>query len=382
MISRKEKIEALVAKGETKAALVSFSEFLPKGHELSDAIALLSSRLHVLNKGSNLGISDQAEQNLEGNRISNSILNLLKEWDDKDQYSPLEYAIRNLPIPVDVSIDKEHLVNCDRRTPVKRFRRAFNSLRDQQRSFQFYFLCGCPNEMPGSFAERLIYQFVEEEADDHQLPIDYRKRENVDNRVKIEKFPLGSDLAASRKKFKAYVQERFHFADTQSFESFIETGVPKLPNSHVVSVFELSYKDWEDDEGEISSYFQWMIDTFKSPHKEVPTFLFFFVVKIPNLHLEHLLSREQNKVLTELADLCTKNESALIKELKPVEITDVEEWFSEEIKIKNPNLIRPVLDALELSLSQEEVSMLRSEAQIHMKDVEQIQQAIYHFVKQ
>lgn len=379
-MNNKEKITELIAKGKTREGLQYFLEALPHVHALRDSVLQISNRHFTLEDQIQKGIINQENQAIEKNQISNAIIGLLKSWENNNDSNQLSTAIKNLPIPPDSTINTLHLVNCDRRTPTKRFRRAFNNLRDQKRAFQFYFLCGCPNEMPGSLAERLIYQFIEEEAGEHQLPVNYRARENVNHRVRIEKLPLGSDLASSRKKFKAYVQERFSFVDTQSFENFIETGVPKLPYSYVVSVFELSYKDWEDDEGEICSYFQWMIDTFQCPHPDVPTFLFFFVVKIPDLHHEDQLTKEKRKVLQELEGLCTKNESALIKELQPVEIPDVHEWFS-EIGISNPNLIRPILQALETGLGKKERDMYLQEERVHMKDIELIQQAVFDYAK-
>ena len=291
---------------------------------------------------------------------------------------PLDEAIEKLGIPEDNTIGCLHLVNCDRIGQAKIFRKNLNR-RVGKADFQFYFIGGCPTEMPASFCKRLIYEIIHDRLDGRQDAISYPFQEDAD-RIRIENLPIGSDLETSRKKWKEYVARRFHFSNTERFETFIETGVPKLPYDFVTAVFEISEKQWEGDEGEIRQYFEWMLQTFRCPNAGVPTFLFFIVVRSPRLHLEASRSPRQQKILAELQSICEAHEeqATLLADFPSFEEQDFVEWVA-ELDVRNPNNALAVTHALASTFEpgSEEAFLFKNEQKFHAKDIEPVQRRIY-----
>jgi len=372
----KEIIRNFLSAGQLDETFRHLNHYLPPGSSVLGEITILASQYKELQKQKGLGLISIQEEQLTYNRIVFGLNDILHHWHPGGDKTALQRAIKLLDIDPDAEIGAIHLVNCDREIGVKKFRKVFNRKRDAHQAFQFYFIAACRSEMPDSFSKRLIYQIIEEELGGEAGAINYPFREEHGNHIKIEKIPLGSDLESSRKKFKAYVAKRFQFADTQSFEAFIETGVPKLPYKYVTAIFDLSEKEWEGDEGEISDYLQWMIDTFKCPHPDVPTFLFFFVVYARNLYDEAKRTPRQQEILTELEDLCQHNETTLFTELYPVEATDFEDWLN-ELDVRNPNQTHELVKALAQSLEPAERQLFESNKTLHMKDIEPVQKMIF-----
>ena len=269
-----------------------------------------------------------------------------------------------------------HLVNCNRIKPAKSFRRVFTDRKNKEH-FQFYFLCGCPNEMPGSFAKRLIYSIIRDHLDGRERSINFPFQEDVD-RIRTEELPLGDDLESSIKRLKAYVAKRFNFSDTETFEAFIETGVPKLEEDYVTAIFEVSEKKWEGDEGEIRDYFDWMMQTFQSAHPAVPTFLFFIVIRSQNFWDDSVRTKRQSLILNEITNLCEKHAdfATILTEFPPVDAQDFSDWLA-ELGVRNPNYANHVLEALVQSLTPDERKMYDTENRLHMKDIEIVQRMIY-----
>lgn len=372
----KEITHNLLASGQLDEVFLQLANHLPPGSPLLGELAILQSQHGNLQSQKALRLISFHEEELARNGIVYGIKTILDRWNPGGDQSVLQKAVKSLDIDPDAEIGAMHLVNCDREAGVKKFRKVFNRKRDAKHAFQFYFIAACRNEMPDSFSKRLIYQIMEEELAGEAGAINYPFREENGNHIKIEKIPLGSDLESSRKKFKSYVARRFRFADTQNFEAFIETGVPKLPYKYVTAVFDLSEKEWEGDEGDIRNYLQWMIDTFKCPHPDVPTFLFFFVIYARNLYDESKRTTRQREILTELESLCTDNETTLFTELYPVESTDFEDWLN-DLDIRNPNQTRDVVRALVHSLEPVERQRFEANGTLHMKDIEPVQKMIY-----
>jgi hypothetical protein len=200
--------------------------------------------------------------------------------------------------------------------------------------------------------------------------------------VKVENLPLSTaDVSASKKKFKEYIQKRFAFANTESFEKFIETGIPKLPYSHVATVFKITESDWEDDEGELTAYLQWMMDTFKTPHADVPTFLFLFVLPFRHLHDPTKVKKRNLEIIEQLEAFCQRNQTAVLRDLTPIRQTHFEDWLS-NLGIDNPNDYEPLVNAVYQSLKPEDQLFMDEERHFHMKDVEPIQKkVILHYRK-
>jgi inactive STAND len=274
------------------------------------------------------------------------------------------------------------LVNANRAKPIRRFTNLFDEKKEQKQPFQFYFLAGCPDEMPHSLAERIVYNLLKEKELELKTSLDYPFVEGDLLRVKVENLPLSTaNVSESKIEFKKYVQKRFAFANTESFEKFIETGIPKLPYSHVATVFKITESDWEDDQGELTTYLQWMMDTFKTPHTDVPTFLFLFVLPFRHLHDPNKVKKRNLEIIEQLEAFCEQNQTAVLRDLTPIRQTHFEDWLG-KLGIDNPNDYEPLVNAVYQSLKPEDQLFMDEERHFHMKDVEPIQKkVILHYRK-
>jgi hypothetical protein len=385
MINSKEKIRNLIGRAELKEALQVFYTALSEGENVSyNDITQLSGQLSNLQDAKIKGVISHDEETLETAKISNRILSLLESWHQGGEMSVLDKILYSLHIDKNANLGLLQMVNSDRLTPIRKFKRTFEDKKQAKKTFQFYFLCACPTEMPHSLAARIAYEIIEAESLELDKSVHYPYEEDNHNslrRIKIEPLPLADgDIAASRKKFKEYVQDRFKLANTQSFELFIETGIPKLLYSHILTVFRITEDKWEADEGDILNYLQWMVDTFQTAHQEVPTFIFIFVINIRHLHDETKVKAHQRKIVAQIEAFCQKNDTAIFKELVPIKDTHIESWFT-NLGVDNPNDARKVIHALSQTLAPNDRLIIEDELSFHMKDVEPIQEKIVKYFR-
>lgn len=379
-MSPKDSIIYHISKGNSAEAIALWLKSPGVSDTLRTALLGYSARLASISEARNQGRIDFNEEMQQKSAVTAAMLDSLKNWQPGGDLDLLEQAVRGLGISADTDIAPVHLVNCDRAGQARSFRRAFNQRADKN-DFQFYFICGCPTEMPSSFGKRLIYEIGRDRLDDRLDAISFPFQEDAD-RIKVENLPIASDLPGSQKRLKEYVAKRFHFSDTQSFEAFIETGVPKLPYDYVAAVFEISEKKWDDDEGEIRQYLEWMIKTFRCPNKNVPTFLFFIVVKGLGLweNPEGKTAR-QKSILAQLNAICQQHpeQATVLANFPPVDEQDFDDWVADIDGIRNPNHSRAVTRALAATFEagSEEELLYREQKKFHVKDIEPVQRRIY-----
>lgn len=285
-------------------------------------------------------------------------------------------AVRGLNLDEDEEVGLLHLVNVDRREMRGKFWGAFDEKEEEKQEFQYYFISACPSQMPPSFAERMVYELLLEELDGDSDALHIITHEDS-GRLRIEGLPVGRNTRKCQQRFKEYVQERFRFADTQSFDAFIETGVPKLPYDYVAVAFEIHERNWEDF---LPEYLQWMIDTFRCPHQDVPTFLFFFVVYIEKQH-EGRLAPSQKAIVEALEGLARRNEATLLTPLLPVEESDLRAWLM-DLGERNPNKVQQVMDVFLSGLREEDQRLYQEKKLLNMKDIEELQAVVYRIANE
>lgn len=371
----------MVSEAKLKEALQLFAESLSAGDSVSrNDVIQLNQQLSALNRDSLEGIISKTDETVESNRITKRISALLDEWQQNTTTTDLEKAIHHLPIDKEAELGVLQMVNCDRKVPIRKFKRTFEEKKDAKQPFQFYFLSGCPSEMPHSLASRIAYEIMDAESLELDKSVHFPYEEDTFRRIKIQPLPfVEADVAASRKKFKEYIQDRFKLSNTQSVEAFIQSGVPKIPYSHVLTVFRITEDKWHDDEGEVAAYLQWIVDTFQKAHPDLPTFIFLFVAHIKHLHDETKVSPAQRKIVADLEAFCQKNETAIFRELMPVKHLDIESWLM-NLGVDNPNDATPLMTALNQSLAPIDRLEISGEPRFHMKDVEPIQEKVVrHF---
>lgn len=75
-------VRKLVSKGNLKGALNALADVFGDDDAATDQVHLLNSRLSNLNKENRMGLLSFSEANLQRNKITNSILELLRDLDD------------------------------------------------------------------------------------------------------------------------------------------------------------------------------------------------------------------------------------------------------------------------------------------------------------
>ena len=382
----KEKIKKLASEAKVREALRLFRDNTSfEDKDIQNKILGLNGRFSKNKDDFNDGLILDNVYNVELNRITNTILSLADEYANENnapQLAPLDAAIAALPLSKNAELGVLQLVNCDRRAPHNQFKRAFKAKITAKQPVQFYFISGCPNEMPNSLAERIVYEIIEDESLELNGSIDFPFSEGTFKRVKIENLPLSiADVAASKKKFKEYIQKRFAFADADTFERFIETGIPKLPYAYVATVFQITESDWEDAEVEMFDYLQWLMDTFQTAHPKVPTFLFLFALHFRNLDSPKKVNDTTLSILQNLDAFCKKNDTTLFRGLEPIKDLHFEDWLS-RLGVVNPNDIEALTNAMSDGLKPENKLSIDGARRFYMKDVEPVQMKVIQAFRQ
>ncbi len=314
-------------------------------------------------------------------------------------------AVKNLHI--DTEIGEIHLVNCNRHTSVNYFWHVFDRYAQAHRHFQYYYILACPSQQPNSFSERMVFELVIEELEEEFDAIHYVRQSSDSRRVKKEALPTGRNLKNSQKAFKKYFSSRFGLDQKNvSFETYLRTGLPKLNYKYVATVFEINAREWNPSV--TPQYLRWLIDTFESAHDAVPTFIFFFVINMRDLHrilpldidteeqlsdaerrqaitrqMQQALKRKDLKIFNSLKAIVDTHPelSTLITPLLPVHVEDLEDWIrnlGEDSQAKIEAVVHLILSGLEKSQKE----LYRKSKRIDMTDIEIFQEMVYNWVNE
>lgn len=388
----KTNVQAHIGKSDLGAVFDLLSGQLdPSGAPFQDLIQL-SSRYHRTLNDDHNGVTAREAANLEYSRIAQALLHLVGGLAEKDLgqggalTDPLDEAARQLR--VDHPVTPLYLVNCDRRKPVRSFWQAFDGKLEQKLRFQFYFLPCDAAQQPEGFAERIVHELLEKELDGASGTLDYRRRAQQEERLRVELLPLDRNPEKSKQAFKKYFAERFALANSEvAFEDYLRTGLPKLPWTYVVTAFKVTEDQWDDDI--LKPYLEWMMATFSGTGPDVPTFLFFFVVTVKYAHRGERLGEAAREALDGLRALVearaqsaaaagqSQSDATLIPPLPPVDTDDLEHWMErlgDNSTDQKDNVIRLIAERLK----GEEEAVYRQGRQFNMERIEDFQERVYH----
>ena len=287
----------------------------------------------------------------------------------------LDSRIKKLDIGRDLGV--MDLVNCNRKQQVDRFWDFYDDLEEHR--FQFYFLTSCDTQKAGSFAERMLYEYLVEELDEAADAIKYRRdpKEEESGRPLIEALPLGRNLEKCQLAFRKYFSEFWNFGDQQSFEEYLQTGLPRTTYDTVALFFRLEAMDWKEDM--TLPYLQWMIETLQSAHPDVPRVLVFLSINFTGAHLapEELAS---NRAYKEIKTILAQHPGvAHLLPFQPVSETDVQSWFR-SLNTRHTALVDGLIADFCRGLDPNDQQMYREKQQFNMDDIEMLQWAVYQVV--
>jgi hypothetical protein len=378
----KVELQELVASGNIHLALKKLKNLINKELEQYNTLIMLSNQLKFSTKRFENGLLGMEAFQVEQNRITKSFLEMLSEISDKDFHfsSDFDDAIYSLPLR---RLGKLHLVNCDRQPLFTSFRNFFRTKSNLK--YHYYFIVGCPTQKPLSFAERIIYDIIDEVLLNDEDSLNYERWETclqngtVDTlveRLKHEPLPKGMDAEKSMLKLKKYLDQRFndYLGDKATIDDFLAFKAPLLPFKYIACVFDIDVEEWDE---ETAKYLNNLMTVFSSNTLEKPIFLFFFVVKLSKAHEQpsHGIFKQLDALINTSPKACL-----LLKDMTPVPEPDVERWFLNATNNANPGKIQAIIQDFKKSLFQHNRKIL--DGQFDMMDVEELQEKVWlHAVK-
>lgn len=374
----------LIANGKFDELFRDMNKQLNLNSTAGKNLILIQSRHSSRNQNEMKGIVSHGEDQLDSNKISDSLLKLIDglNAEDIDPNSPaVEDTLDALARQLDVQIPLTplHLVNCDRKDARKSFRRSFGRWQEAERTFQFYFILACPTQEPEGFSERIIYELLGDHEDNHHQSINYQRREDT-GRARIERLPLGMTLKTSQEAFKKYFATRFPLGDA-TFDEYLRTGLPLLNWEYIATVMSITAQDWDPDL--VEDYLQWLMDSFLAVNAHSSSFLFFFVISLKNAHDEAKIRGDDKDILNSVKQLIEKNgeHAVLISALPPVEAEDFEYWL-EELGSPPQNQKDAIIQAIVNRIPEEEKKRFNMpDKLLNMEHIEDFQERVYKIHK-
>ena len=191
---------------------------------------------------------------------------------------------------------------------------------------QLYLTATCPSQEPEGFVERAVYELLKEELQGQIHSLDYRRRA-ADNRLVIERFPLGRNVARSKAEFVKYFAERYGLSHECAFEEWVRGGMAGVGSPYVVAAFFLEHDEWNQDV--MGEYLRWMADCFAAGNApEAPCLIVFLIVHVK--HAERQTLPDDLREVRDGAEQVTRQDPkriSWIAPLPPVPVHDLEAWL-------------------------------------------------------
>ncbi len=263
-----------------------------------------------------------------------------------------------------------HLVNCNRERMKDRFWDEFDEREGEP--FQFYFIPACPTQMPPSFSERMIYEILIEELDEHTEAMRYERREGTE-RPKIYDLPVGRNIERCQHEFRKFFSGFFELKDALTFEDFIHDRLPDIGYKYVVMVFKIRENDWKNY---FIDYFNWLLQTFTHTQDNEPKFLFFFVLHIDALH-DGCSEEAQKNILAPVQQLVKNHHAAaLLTTLEPVPDNDLKTWL-DKLGTNNNAFLDDLVETVAKGLRGKDLEQFQKHKRFNMDDIERVQELVY-----
>lgn len=276
------------------------------------------------------------------------------------------------------SMGSLHLVNCNRKSSKDRFWDLYDRMAEHR--FQFYILTSCETQKPGSFAERMIYEYLTEELDDTADALYYEPDPGFADlrRPLMADLPKGRNLEKCRHAFRKHFSTFWKLGEQQSMEEYLRHGLPQNGYDAVAMLFHIHAEDWNSEV--TLPYLEWIIDTLQTAHHDVPRVLFFLKV---NFNKAHLMPQalEENPAFQDIKTVLIQHPGvAHLLPFGPVSKADVERWFS-DLRPRHTALLDRLLDVFQQGLDKEDQQLFRDKNQLNMDDVELLQWEVYKALK-
>ena len=283
--SLKSELRQSLAAADTPSVLTRLKAVLSEESTYFDAVFTQSGNLKTLENQQIAGIITHSDLKVQQTRIVDALLKLIDNLTPEDlkntNLTALEKQIAALKLS---PLGKIKLVDCDRESTYGDFKTAYRSIRNLP--FQFYFITAQASAQPANFAERVIYEIIDNTLKGSDLAINFPRKvckRTAAERVDVPFLPFDDfgDLTDNEPLFRRHFAERMQRfgLDKTPIETLVSEPSARLPYRFFTFLFRIDFDEWgwTDD---LTAYLEWIVKTFKANPTKDPllTFQFVFIV--------------------------------------------------------------------------------------------------------
>jgi hypothetical protein len=374
----KTELRQLLAAANTPSVLARLRAVLSEESSYFDAVFTQSGNVKSLENQQIAGIISADELKIEHNKITNALLKLVDNLTIEDLKTGNVSTLANQIAALKLSpLGKIKLVDCDRETTYSDFKTAYRSIRNLP--FQFYFITAQSSAQPANFAERVIYEIIDNTLKGSDLAINFPRKvckHTAAERVDVPFLPFDDfgDLSDNEPLFRQHFAERMQRfgLDKVPIENLVAEPSTRLPYRFFTFLFRIDFDEWgwTDD---LTAYLEWIVRTFKANPTKDPllTFQFVFIVSSAknNVSENPQIRAGIEKILRGCND-AEKQPAVWLEKLALVPIADLNAWF---LKLTNDQFQGQIQKIIS-----DATSNLAVNGELNMADLEELFFTVYN----
>lgn len=374
----KSELRQLLAAANTPSVLARLKAVLSEESTYFDAVFIQSGNLKSLDNQQIAGTIGSSEFKVEEAKICNALLKLVDNLTLDDlkmtNITALENQIAVLKL---APLGKIKLVDCDRETTYADFKTAYRTIRNLP--FQFYFITAQATAQPANFAERVIYEIIDNTLKGSDLAINFPRKtckRTGTERVDVPFLPFDDfgDLTENVPLFRQHFAERMQRfgLDKVPIEDLVAEPSTRLPYRFFTFLFRIDFDEWgwTDD---LTAYLEWIVRVFKANPSKDPllTFQFVFIVSSSknNVSDNPQIRAGIEKILRGCND-AEKQPAVWLDKFSQVPTADLNAWF---LKLTNDQFQGQIQKIIN-----DTTTGLAVNGQVNMADLEELFVTVYN----
>ena len=374
----KSELRQLLAAANTPSVLARLKAVLSEDSPYFDAVFIQSGTLKSLENQQIAGTIGLPEYGIEQTKISNALLKLVDNLTPDDLKTGNITALENQIAALKLSpLGKIKLVDCDRETTYTDFKTAYRNIRNLP--FQFYFITAQATAQPANFAERVIYEIIDNTLKGSDLAINFPRKickRTGTERVDVPFLPFDDfgDLTDNEPLFRHHFAERMQRfgLDKLSIEELVAEPSTRLPYRFFTFLFRIDFDEWgwTDD---LTAYLEWIVRTFKANPSKDPllTFQFVFIVSSARNNVaENVQIRSGIERILRGCNDAEKQPAVWLEKFSQVPTADLNAWFLKLTNDQNQGQIQKIIN--------DSTAGLAVNGQLNMADLEELFVTVYN----
>ena len=371
-------LRQLLATANTPSVLARLKAVLSEKSPYFDAVFIQSGTLKSLENQQIAGTIGLSEYKIEQTRICDALLKLIDNLTPDDLKTGNITALENQIAALKLSpLGKIKLVDCDRETTYADFKTAYRNIRNLP--FQFYFITAQATAQPANFAERVIYEIIDNTLKGSDLAINFPRKickRTGTERVDVPFLPFDDfgDLTDNEPLFRQHFAERMQRfgLDKLSIEALVAEPSTRLPYRFFTFLFRIDFDEWgwTDD---LTAYLEWIVRTFKANSSKDPllTFQFVFIVSSAKNNIaENVQIRSGIERILRGCNDAEKQPAVWLEKFSQVPTADLNAWFLKLTNDQNQGQIQKIIN--------DSTAGLAVNGQVNMADLEELFVTVYN----